>query len=315
MTRPVVTRPDLDGVVDAYRRLLDVHTPHVVGAFLYGSIVTRTTPPSSDVDCFVLVTGQHAPHVAAKLRREAAELQQVLGYTPDPGYPIEVFTPGTCRLAIGDARTRRWCARATRTGNLPSLAQDGDAVEILHALLSPSRILCGHEVVTDLPTPHGRWSAVASLEGIRLERHPPWRAPCGSPSSPWQAPHDRARGDRQFAPVVWVPQLRCGSRLTAGSGPRCRAAPGLWSGPGWWLGTGPTGRRGLRVRQRGWGSSRRTTRTPRPSRTATCTTGGARRARTRTSEQGTPPVVGPRPLTPCTPSHTDGSHRRRLLVR
>jgi hypothetical protein len=171
MTQPEATRFDLTGVVDAYRRLLDGHTPHVVGAFLYGSVVTATTSATSDVDCFVLVSEPQAAGVRAELRHDAAELQRALGYSPDPLYPIEVFTPATCRLAIDDPRTRHWCARAARTGALPSEAQDSDGVEILHALLAPSRILCGQPVVAELAD-----TARHLLTGCAAGAHPPGTA-------------------------------------------------------------------------------------------------------------------------------------------
>src|SRR5205823_1965420 len=107
----------------------------LVAAFIYGSVAAGRNHSDSDLDCFVL-TGPEVPketrqHVSCRF----AELQRQLGFTPDPDYPIEIFSVAECETMLADPLLDTAIGGAAITGAMDPLLAESDAVEVLRALL------------------------------------------------------------------------------------------------------------------------------------------------------------------------------------
>lgn len=108
----------------------------VVAAFVYGSVAAGTAGPGSDVDTFVLLAadpGEHRP----RLRAAFHELQERLGCTPDPEYPVELFAVAAATAALDAVE------RALAAGTAGALDPTGDEREVVRALTGPRLVLRG----------------------------------------------------------------------------------------------------------------------------------------------------------------------------
>ncbi|MFI1163278.1 nucleotidyltransferase family protein [Streptomyces sp. NPDC020801] len=122
-------------VTAAIDQYLHKMCPHAIGVFIYGSVATGQAGPGSDIDCFVLLAEPETAETTTHLRSGFVELQRHLGYTPDPEYPIEVFTRQQCREAL-DSRTVRQAIQQARThGHVDPELAASDEAEVLRALL------------------------------------------------------------------------------------------------------------------------------------------------------------------------------------
>lgn len=122
-------------VVAAIDQLLTDESCDVVAAFVYGSVATGQAGPSSDVDSCVLLAQPLSTAEALQLRTSFAQLQERLGYTADPDYPVELFTVQQVRAALVGPEVKRAMERACASEELgPDLAES-DAVEMFRALL------------------------------------------------------------------------------------------------------------------------------------------------------------------------------------
>ncbi len=121
----------------------------VLAALIYGSVATGRATPDSDIDCLVVVSEDPVSSVGARVRAEFADLQQRLGYTPDPEYPIELFGLEACRTLL---RSSTYDAAATGQRPQKSAAADplDDAAELLHALTSPRIAIIDSQVLAEL---------------------------------------------------------------------------------------------------------------------------------------------------------------------
>ncbi|MFG3041762.1 nucleotidyltransferase domain-containing protein [Streptomyces sp. NPDC048330] len=109
--------------------------PRAIGAFIYGSVAVGRARHGSDIDCFVLLAEPEADETTTRLRSGFAELQRDLGYTPDPAYPIELFTVRQCQEALDGASVRRAVRQARTNGHVEPALAESDDVEVLRALL------------------------------------------------------------------------------------------------------------------------------------------------------------------------------------
>ncbi len=108
----------------------------VVAVLVYGSVATGTDGPGSDVDTFVLLAadpGEHRPRLRAGFHR----LQERLGWTPDPQYPVELFSTAAAGAALDGL------AGALAAGTSDRLDPVGDEREVLRALTGPRLVLLG----------------------------------------------------------------------------------------------------------------------------------------------------------------------------
>ncbi|MFE6333976.1 nucleotidyltransferase domain-containing protein [Streptomyces sp. NPDC057798] len=109
--------------------------PHAIGVFIYGSIATGRAGPGSDIDCFVLLAESETAETTTRLRSGFAELQSRLGYTPDPDYPIELFTLQQCQEALDSSSVRQAVQQAQARGHVDPELAASDEAEVLRALL------------------------------------------------------------------------------------------------------------------------------------------------------------------------------------
>lgn len=122
----------------------------LVAAFVYGSVATGRATAASDIDCFVMLRERLTRRSALPLRRGFAELQRRLGYTPDPEYPLELFTVGECYTATAGAAVACALDRYERTGVVEPAWRDCDDLEIVRALTGPRLPLAGEHVLVRL---------------------------------------------------------------------------------------------------------------------------------------------------------------------
>jgi predicted nucleotidyltransferase len=122
----------------------------LVAAFVYGSVATGRATAASDIDCFVVMRERLTRRSALPLRGGFAELQRRLGYTPDPEYPLELFTVGECYAATAGAAVARALDRYEQTGVVEPAWRDCDELEIVRALTGPRLSLVGEPVLVRL---------------------------------------------------------------------------------------------------------------------------------------------------------------------
>jgi Nucleotidyltransferase domain len=72
----------------------------VAAAFIYGSVAHGTATPDSDIDVFVVLEHDLPDHQVAELRSRFHDVQLSLGYTPDPQFPVEIFSVAAIRNAL-----------------------------------------------------------------------------------------------------------------------------------------------------------------------------------------------------------------------
>lgn len=107
----------------------------LVAAFIYGSVAAGRNHSESDIDCFVLTGSEVARDTRQHVGRGFAELQRQLGFTPDPDYPIEIFSVATCEFLLADTLLDTAIWGAAIAGTIDAVLAESDAVEVLRALL------------------------------------------------------------------------------------------------------------------------------------------------------------------------------------
>jgi hypothetical protein len=113
----------------------------LVAAFIYGSVAAGRIRPGSDIDCFVLTGRELSQHERHEVSVRFAELQRQLGFTPDAGYPIELFSAAACEALLGDPSLDTAMRDAAATGTIGQLLAESDTVEVLRALLDRRLVL------------------------------------------------------------------------------------------------------------------------------------------------------------------------------
>lgn len=139
-------------VVTAIDQLLTDQPYDVVAAFVYGSVATARAGPSSDVDSCVLLAQPVSTAAACQLRTHFIQLQERLGYTPDPDYPVELFTVQQARAALVGNEVKRAMEHACTNGKLGSDLAESDDLEILRALLGARLTVRASPQLDDLTT-------------------------------------------------------------------------------------------------------------------------------------------------------------------
>jgi hypothetical protein len=122
----------------------------VNAAFIYGSVAARRNGPGSDLDCFVLTQRDLGQDELRRTNAAFASLQKKLGFTPDPAYPVELFSIHACRTILSDPALDQILTNATTTGIEPDIVQS-DQVEVLRALLD-RRLVVQHSTCLDVLT-------------------------------------------------------------------------------------------------------------------------------------------------------------------
>lgn len=122
----------------------------LVAAFVYGSVATGRATAASDIDCFVVLRERLTRRSALPLRHDFAELQRRLGYTPDPEYPLELFTIDECHAATAGATVACALDRYEQTGVVEPAWRECDDLEIVRALTGPRLPLAGEHVLVRL---------------------------------------------------------------------------------------------------------------------------------------------------------------------
>lgn len=129
--------------------LVDQLGEDLVAAFVYGSVAAGRAGPDSDIDCFVLTRRDLPADRRRQLDLDFSQLQRELGYSPDPEYPIEVFSRLACSMLL--ASDALACVlREASTGWLNPEAVVSDEVEVLRALLDRRLVLQPAAALDDL---------------------------------------------------------------------------------------------------------------------------------------------------------------------
>src|SRR5258708_20631937 len=68
----------------------------LAATFIYGSVASGRAHPGSDIDCFVITVRELTSDHRGRTAMRFAELQRNLGFTPDPDYPVEIFSIPPC---------------------------------------------------------------------------------------------------------------------------------------------------------------------------------------------------------------------------
>ncbi|HEX8346922.1 MAG TPA: nucleotidyltransferase domain-containing protein [Actinoplanes sp.] len=123
----------------------------MISAFVYGSVAAGRAGPGSDIDCFVITASDLDGPQHRRLDAGFAELQRTLGYTPDPDYPIEIFSVGACQAALRSSELDRMLTAAAVAGGMDRRMAESDEVEVLRALLD-RRLVLRHAEVLDVLT-------------------------------------------------------------------------------------------------------------------------------------------------------------------
>lgn len=156
--------------------------PQAIGAFIYGSVATGRAGPGSDIDCFVLLAQPETAEMATQLRSGFAELQSDLGYTPDPEYPIELFTLQQCQEALNSSSVHQAIQQARMHGHVDPVLAASDEAEVLRALLGTrltvrtcpqlreltdhaKRVVARHLGSQGSPAEHGAFQALGIRNG------------------------------------------------------------------------------------------------------------------------------------------------------
>jgi hypothetical protein len=123
----------------------------LVAAFVYGSVAAGRAGPSSDIDCFVITAddldGAHRRRVGMAF----SSVQRALGFTPDPDYPIEVFSTEACRSILQGTDLDHMLMAAAVSGSMDRRIAESDEMEVLRALLD-RRLVLRQAAVLDLLT-------------------------------------------------------------------------------------------------------------------------------------------------------------------
>jgi hypothetical protein len=144
--------------LDPVRRCLQEHLGAAVSAaFVYGSVAARRNGPGSDLDCFVLTQRDLDREERQRTRTIWAAVQRDLGFTPDPAYPVELFSTEACHTILASSELDAILRDAAMSGIEPDVAQS-DAVEVLRALLD-QRLVVLHSACLDVLTDEA-WSLV-----------------------------------------------------------------------------------------------------------------------------------------------------------
>jgi predicted nucleotidyltransferase len=107
----------------------------VVAVFVYGSVAADIDHVGSDIDTFVLTQTEIADRCRLRIRADFHQLQQRLGYRPDPEFPVEVFSVAAVDAVLDTLDN------AITGGTFAALPEDGDEREILRALTDTRWVL------------------------------------------------------------------------------------------------------------------------------------------------------------------------------
>jgi polymorphic toxin system nucleotidyltransferase-like protein len=121
--------------------LADQLGDELVAAFVYGSVASGRRKPGSDIDCFVLTRDELTPQRRTQIASGFTELQLALGFTPDPDYPVEVFSVSRCEDLLSGHVLDQVLRSAAVTGVIDPALLEGDQVEVLRALVDSRLIL------------------------------------------------------------------------------------------------------------------------------------------------------------------------------
>lgn len=136
LERPVTRVADPGRARDEVGRFLtDTLGSSLVAAFVYGSVATGTARPGSDLDCFTLTARALPASTRSATGVSFSTLQRTLGYTPDPAYPIELFSARHCWTALRGPVVAEALRQARERGRLDLPLSGADEVEVLRALL------------------------------------------------------------------------------------------------------------------------------------------------------------------------------------
>ncbi|MFL6076975.1 MAG: nucleotidyltransferase domain-containing protein [Mycobacteriales bacterium] len=120
----------------------------LAAAFIYGSVASGRARCGSDIDCFVITVRELASYRRHQVAVRFATLQRALGFSPDPEYPVEIFSIAACESVLAGAVMGRVLRDAALTRTIdPGLAESDD-VEVLRALLD-RRVVLRHAPVLD----------------------------------------------------------------------------------------------------------------------------------------------------------------------
>jgi Polymerase beta, Nucleotidyltransferase len=141
--------------LDPIRHWLEDHLGVTVNAaFIYGSVAAGRNRPGSDLDCFVLTEQGLVGAERRRIKAGFATLQRELGFTPDPVYPVELFSIEACRTILSDPALGRILTKTAMDDIEPDVAQS-DQVEVLRALLD-RRLVVRHSTCLDVLSEQAR---------------------------------------------------------------------------------------------------------------------------------------------------------------
>ena len=134
-------------------------------AFIYGSVAAGRAGPASDIDCFVLVAENTDTKTRERLRSGFIDLQQRLGFTPDPIHSLELFSVTRCRAALESEHVRLSLLRAAMATPETAEFDESDDMEILRALVGTRLSVVDNPGVDELAL-----LAWALVDGVLAER-------------------------------------------------------------------------------------------------------------------------------------------------
>ena len=118
-------------------------------AFVYGSVAAGRAGPTSDLDCFVITECDLDDARRLRIGSGFAALQRGLGFTPDPAYPIELFSVTLCRKILADPALESLLSSAVTRG-VDTHVGESDQVELLRALLDRRLVVRPAAVLNEL---------------------------------------------------------------------------------------------------------------------------------------------------------------------
>jgi hypothetical protein len=152
-----------DGVVAATAPL----GPDLEAAFVYGSVARGAATTASDIDTFLITRNEPPVLLRKKLDDAFIRLNTEFGYRSDPGYPVEIFSVGTCEHALAGPLVLRAIDTAAREGTLDRQTHDSDDLEILRALLDQRILVINSPILESLTAiARQRLSTAARRHGV-----------------------------------------------------------------------------------------------------------------------------------------------------
>ncbi len=113
----------------------------LAAAFIYGSVASGRAHPGSDIDFFVITVRELTPGRRHRTAVRFAELQRGLGFTPDPDYPVEIFSVAACESLLAGVVLDAALRNTLLTGAIDPSLIESDDIEVLCALLDRRLVL------------------------------------------------------------------------------------------------------------------------------------------------------------------------------